>query len=85
MQLSCNSEQNFDYKGTVRFKDLETQKEILLSADNAKVSYLERLHDYQDELHKKLRAIGVCHHQFNIDDAMDIALHNYLIHRGHLA
>ena len=85
MQLSCNSEQNFDYKGTVRFKDLETQEEILLSADNAKVSYLERLHDYQDELHKKLRTIGVFHHQFNIDDAMDIALHNYLIHRGHLA
>lgn len=84
MQLGCNSEQNFDYKGTVRFKDLETKQEILLSADNAKKSYLERRQSYQYDLHKKLRRIGVYHHQFNIDNAMDIALHNYLIHRGHI-
>lgn len=82
LQLTCNDELNFDYKGTTRFKDLETGEELLLSPSNTKKAYLKNYHDYQIQLDKNLAKKNIVIKRFNIDKPLDEALHEYLRQRN---
>ncbi len=78
LQLSCNDEIDFNYSGAVRFKDLESNQEILVSADTAKKQYLKRYQDYQKTLNNQLTEKNIQFDRFNIDQPLDQVLFEYL-------
>jgi uncharacterized protein (DUF58 family) len=81
LQLQCDEEQSFTYKGPVRFKDLETHEEVLVSANAIKSDYLKAMTAHQVKLKSELAAINVQLSTINIDQPMDEVLFNYLKQR----
>ncbi len=81
IQLICDDEINFNYKGAIRFKDLETGEEVLVSGASAKESYINNYQAYQDKLNDDLAKKNISCHRFNIDQPLDQVLFEYLRHR----
>jgi len=78
LQLTCEDELSFNYKGSVRFKDLETNQEKLVSAKEVKQNYLQELQTYQKNLQQQLTDKGISLQTLNIDKPLNEALFNYL-------
>jgi uncharacterized protein (DUF58 family) len=78
MHLSSEDEISFPYKGAIRFEDLETKEEILVSAAGAKAEYLATRKENNKSLINKLSANGVQHVAVNIDQPMDESLYQFL-------
>jgi len=85
MQLTSDDELKFNYKGPIRFKDLETRKEMLVSASSVKKSYLANYQRYQDSLKRNLNERNITIERFNIDQPLDSALFSYLQQRHRVA
>ena len=85
VQLTCDDEINFNYKGAVRFKDLESGEEILLSANATKSAYLENYQTYQKQLDEELAQKNIVCNRFNIDQPLDQILYEYMRQRQRVA
>ena len=85
IQLNSDDELKFNYNGSIRFKDLETNKELLVSASSIKNQYLKNYQTYQDSLDKKLTKKNISIERFNIDQPLDHALFGYLRQRNRVA
>lgn len=85
IQLTCDDEIDFNYSGAVRFKDLESEQEILISASSAKQDYLKNYQAYQRDLNDKLTEKNISLSQFNIDQPLDQVLFEYLRQRNRVA
>jgi len=81
LQLVCNDELDFNYKGATRFKDLETGEEVLVSAPQAREVYQNNFKNYQNKIQHQLKQLNTHTHQFNIDQPMDEILFEYLRQR----
>ena len=81
LQLQCEDEREFPWRGPVRFEDLETGETVLVSASQARERYLEALEDYQSRLRRALAQIDTQLHTINIDQPMDEALYAFLDRR----
>ncbi|MCW8879442.1 MAG: DUF58 domain-containing protein [Kangiellaceae bacterium] len=81
MQIYCEDEVQFDFKGPVRFKDLETSEEVLVSASNAKSSYQKVRNRYIRSLEESLKSRNIYSYQLNTDQPLDYALFEYLKQR----
>jgi len=81
MQLQSSDELTFPYKGAVRFEDLETGEQVLVSASSARDTWLEALAAHQRKLERFLQRQRVSLNQINIDEPMDQALYDFLINR----
>jgi len=82
LQLNCDDELTFDYKGSIRFKDLETNQEILVSAQNAKTNYLQAYRQYQSYLDTSLAEKNISLSRLNINQPLDAGLFEYLTQRN---
>ncbi|WP_444996822.1 DUF58 domain-containing protein [Aliikangiella sp. IMCC44359] len=82
MQATCEDEVKFDYKGAIRFKDLESEEELLVSPNNIKKTYLNNYKNYQKLIKNQLNDNNIAFHSFNIDEPMDKILFEYLKHRN---
>ena len=78
MQLQCQDEIDFPYQGPIRFEDLESGEQILVTAQNARNSYRKALDGHQQALRKELSKLRVPLTAINIDQAMDQALFDFL-------
>jgi uncharacterized protein (DUF58 family) len=78
IQLSSNDEINFPYQGMVRFEDLETKQQRLVSAKQIKIQYLAAQAKFNEELEQSLKEKQVTHWQVNIDEPMDETLARFL-------
>jgi uncharacterized protein (DUF58 family) len=78
LQLVCQDELNFDYQGAIRFKDLETGEELLLSGKQAKIRYQSNYKEYQAELSESFKRSNIELKSFNIDQPLDEVLYQYL-------
>ena len=81
MQLQSDDELTFPYKGAIRFEDLETGEQVLVSAKSARETWLDSLAAHQRELEGFLQRQRVTLNQINIDEPMDQALYNFLTNR----
>lgn len=81
MQLQSNDELTFPYKGAIRFEDLETGEQVLVSAKSARETWLDSLAAHQRELEGFLQRQRVTLNQINIDEPMDQALYDFLTNR----
>lgn len=78
VQLTCDDELNFNYKGNVRFKDFETEKEVIVAANYIKEHYLAEYQNHQEKLEKKLLRHHINYINHNIDEPLDKALFEFL-------
>ena len=81
MQLQSGDELTFPYRGAIRFEDLETGEQVLVSAAAARTAWLQALEAHQRELARFLQAQQVSLHRVNIDEPMDKALFDFLTSR----
>jgi uncharacterized protein (DUF58 family) len=85
IQLVCDDETEFNYSGAIRFKDLESGEEVLLSAATAEVVYSKNYHAYQQQLNDDLMKKNISCHRFNVDQPLDQVLFEYLRQRQRVA
>ncbi len=78
MQLQCEDELTFPWSGPVRFEDLESGKQVLVSAQNARDAYQSAMKQHQRSLHSALALSRVSLTTINIDQPMDQALFEFL-------
>ncbi len=81
MQLQSNDELQFPFKGAIRFEDLETGEQVLVSAAAARETWFESLAAHQQELERFLQRQQVSLNRINIDMPMDKALFDFLTKR----
>jgi uncharacterized protein (DUF58 family) len=81
MQLQTTDELNFPYKGAIRFEDLETGEQVLVSAGSARDAWFQSLASHQQSLERSLQRKRVSLNRINIDEPMDQALADFLINR----
>ncbi|MGB5291889.1 MAG: hypothetical protein WBN41_10625, partial [Lysobacterales bacterium] len=76
-----SDEIEFPYKGAIRFEDLETGEQVLVSAATARETWQTSLASHQQQLEDFLQRQQVSLHRVNIDKPMDQALYDFLICR----
>ncbi|WP_339769689.1 DUF58 domain-containing protein [uncultured Paraglaciecola sp.] len=81
LQLICDDEVNFPYKGAIRVEDPETQQQRLVSSQDVKASYLAAYQNFQVDLQNRLTAQNVNLFTANIDQPLDESVHAYLASR----
>ncbi len=82
IQVQCDDEIEFPYKGAVRFEDAETSEQILVSAQGAREIYKEALNEHQHQLQQNLLRQNIPLSTFNIDKPMDRVLYDFIKNRA---
>jgi len=78
IQLECDDELYFPYKGQIRFEDPESKEQVLVSAKDVKGSYLSARQDFNQQLSTQLKQLQIQHLRANIDLPLDATLHQFL-------
>ncbi|WP_340679797.1 DUF58 domain-containing protein [Paraglaciecola sp.] len=81
IQLECDDELQFPYKGQIRFEDLESKEQVLVSAKDAKSTYLAARQNFNQQLSDQLKQLQIQHLRANIDKPLDTTLHQFLTAR----
>lgn len=81
MQLQTTDELQFPYKGAIRFEDLESGEQVLVSATAARKTWMESIAAHQQSLERLLQRQQVSLNRINIDEPMDQALYDFLTSR----
>lgn len=81
LQLLCEDETAFPFRGAVDFEDLETGERILVSGRAARTRYLDALDAYETRLRQAMAQLDVDFETFDIDRPLDAALHTFLQRR----
>jgi uncharacterized protein (DUF58 family) len=84
LQLQCQDEIDFPWRGPIRFEDLETGETALVSGASAREAWFKELEHYQSRIRKALGQINTHLHTINIDQPMDEALFAFLDQRRKL-
>jgi uncharacterized protein (DUF58 family) len=81
LQLLCRDELEFPYEGPVRFEDLESGEQVLVSGKQARQGYFATRDAYQQRLRQSLGLLDVRLDTVNIDEPLDQAMHAFLERR----
>ncbi|GAC14275.1 DUF58 domain-containing protein [Aliiglaciecola lipolytica] len=85
VQLESDDEITFPYKGQIRFEDLESQQQLLVSAKRAKQHYLQNRAEFNQQLDAQMERQKVQLLRANIDKPLDQTLFDFLVARKQLA
>lgn len=78
LHLQCSDELLFPYKGAVRFQDMESNEQVLISATTAKTGYLQAMQQHLLTIKKQLSKAGIKYNQVNTSEPLDQVLFDYL-------
>ena len=81
VQLSCDDELHFPFRGRVRFEDLESDRQLLVSAQQVKAQYLQAYSQFQQNLMQQFQLNHIQSLHANIDQPLDECLYHYLAAR----
>lgn len=84
LQLLCEDETAFPFRGAVNFEDLESGERILVSGRAARARYLQALDDYETRLRQAMAQLDVDLETVDIDRPLDAALQAFLQRRLHM-
>jgi uncharacterized protein (DUF58 family) len=84
LQLLCDDETAFPFRGAVNFEDLESGERILVSGRAARARYLEALDDYETRLRQAMAQLDIDLETVDIDRPLDAALQAFLQRRQHM-
>ncbi|MGY0625683.1 MAG: DUF58 domain-containing protein [Paraglaciecola chathamensis] len=82
MQLVCDDEVNFPYKGAIRVENPETKEQRLVSSSEVKAQYLAAYEQHQATLKSRLEQQNIALFRANIDEPLDKSVHAYLTSRS---
>ena len=82
LHLVANNELNFNYKGPVTFKDLETGRTLQLDADQQRPAYLQQLQEWLRSTAQTARRQGFDYHLLNTAEPLDQAMREFLRRRN---
>jgi uncharacterized protein (DUF58 family) len=78
------AELSFPFERATRFKDLETDEEVLAVPDLVRDEYLKELRSLLSIYEHELRATGIDYQLVDTSRPLDFALMSYLSNRGHM-
>lgn len=78
VQLVNSGEQDFPYKGIIRFEDAETGEQVRISARDAEAHYRTKRAAFQTGLEQKLGQMSVALSTVNVDEPMDQSIFDFL-------
>jgi uncharacterized protein (DUF58 family) len=81
LQLLCEDETGFPFRGAVNFEDLESGEQILVSGRAARPLYLKALEAYEARLRHAMAQLDVDLEVLDIDRPLDAALRAFLQRR----
>jgi uncharacterized protein (DUF58 family) len=81
LHLVAGNELNFNYKGPVTFRDLETGQTIQLNADEQRAGYQQQLRQWLRDTAQAARQQGLDYHQLSTADPLDGAMREFLKRR----
>ena len=84
LQLLCEDETAFPFRGAVNFEDLESGERVLVSGRAARARYLEALDDYETRLRQAMAQLDIDLETVDIDRPLDAALQAFLQRRLHM-
>lgn len=84
LQLLCEDETAFPFRGAVNFEDLESGERILVSGRAARDRYLEALENYETRLRQAMTQLDIDLETVDIDRPLDAALQAFLQRRLHM-
>ena len=84
LQLLCEDETAFPFRGAVNFEDLESGERVLVSGRDARARYLEALDDYETRLRQAMAQLDIDLETVDIDQPLDAALQAFLQRRLHM-
>lgn len=84
LQLLCEDETAFPFRGAVNFEDLESGERILVSGRAARARYLDALADYETRLRQAMAQLDIDFETVDIDRPLDAALQAFLQRRLHM-
>jgi uncharacterized protein (DUF58 family) len=76
------AEIKLDFKEAALFQDLETGEDLLIEPALARKSYQEKMEAHQEAVRLACSRLGVDHHQFQTDQALELILQEFVIHRS---
>lgn len=76
-----NDELQFNYKGHLIFEDLETGETVQVHADKSREDYLHQLDEHLQKLQQSAHDQNIAYEQCVLNQPLDYALRNYLMHR----
>ena len=82
MQIVCDDELNFPYKGAIRVENPETKEQRLVSSSEVKTQYLAAYKQHQSDLKERLMQQNITLFRANIDEPLDKGVHAYLASRA---
>jgi uncharacterized protein (DUF58 family) len=85
VQLESTDEIEFPYSGILRFEDLETKQQRLVSAKSVRDDYLKNRQSFNNTLNQTLSEHQVQHVKCNIDQPLDEMLFHFLTARQKLS
>lgn len=77
-------ERRLDVQGAIRFRDLETGKEVTAQAQEIRASYNAAVEQWLDQLHRGCLGRDLDHHVLLTDSPLERGLWDYFIRRAHL-
>lgn len=81
LQLLCEDETAFPFRGAVNFEDLESGERVLVSGRAARGVYLEALEAHEARLRQAMAKLDIDLEVVDIDRPLDAALHAFLQRR----
>ena len=72
---------DFNFSGGVRLEDMETKREAVLSADEARTNYLQLLKEHSERIKKECGVLGIDYALLSTSRPLDYALYSYLYTR----
>ena len=81
-QLLDPNELTFPFKGSAKFKDLESEQEIVTEPSNVRTAYLRELAGLTLQYDRALRGAGIDYVQLDTSQPLDFALLAYLAARS---
>ncbi|RPI24605.1 MAG: DUF58 domain-containing protein [Acidobacteria bacterium] len=81
MHVLDPQELDFNFAGGVRLLDMETKREAVLSADQAKTDYLRLMNEHTSRIKKECGVLGIDYELLSTSRPLDYALYSYLYTR----
>jgi uncharacterized protein (DUF58 family) len=85
LHLVAGNELNFNYKGPVTFRDLETGQTVQVDADQQRASYQTQLQAWLRDTAQQARRQGLDYHLVNTAEPLDGALREFLKRRQRMS
>jgi uncharacterized protein (DUF58 family) len=79
IQLLTAEERDFPFQAGHRFRDVETNIEIMTDADASREAFISQFTQARENLAHRLAAAGVAHTPYFIDQAIDSPLHDFFL------